>query len=216
MSRADVRDVYWADFYKHVEPMGASSFFEHVDAHEATPRAVLDLGCGEGRDSFAFARSGRAVIGVDRSTVAVDRAQARAAAEGAAAEFRVADIADADAIGATIDQLREAGAGGPVLYYLRFLLHAILPEEQAALLEILAAKAQPGDVLAAEFRTDADKAAKKVHGHHYRRFQNGPEFGATLAYRFGFEVLDQREATGLSRYQDEDPQLYWVIAQRRA
>jgi SAM-dependent methyltransferase len=214
MSAADVRDIYWADFYAHSEPMGASTFFGYVDEHEATPRAVLDLGCGDGRDSFAFARSGRVVVGVDRSAVAIDRA--RAAADGAPIEFRQADIADADAIGATIDELRDAGGGGPVLYYLRFLLHAIVPEAQTALLETLASKAQPGDVLAAEFRTDADKSAKKVHGHHYRRFQNGPEFSASLTDRFGFEVLEQREATGLSPYRDEDPHLYWVIARRPA
>jgi SAM-dependent methyltransferase len=214
MSAADVRDIYWADFYANSELMGPSQFFAYVDAHQATPLAVLDLGCGDGRDSFAFARSGRAVVGVDRSTVAIDRA--RAAADGSAIEFRVADVADADAIGAAIDRLRDAAGGGPVLYYLRFLLHAIVPEDQRALLETLAAKAEPGDVLAAEFRTEADKAAKKVHGNHYRRFQNGPEFGATLADQFGFEVLEQREAAGLSPYQDEDPQLYWIVAQRRA
>jgi SAM-dependent methyltransferase len=216
MSSADVRDIYWADFYTNSEPMGASTFFDYVDAHEATPRAVLDLGCGDGRDSLAFARTARAVIGVDRSAVACVRARARVAADGATAEFRVADIADAGAIGAAIDDLRAAADGGAVLFYLRFLLHSVVANAQTALLETLAAKSRPGDVLAAEFRTDADKSAKKVHGNHYRRFQSGPKFGATLADRFGFEVLEQREATGLSPYKDEDPQLYWVFARRRA
>ena len=216
MSRTDVRDIYWGTFYKHSQALGASTFCGYVDGTEGTPRAVLDLGCGDGRDSIAFARTGRAVIGADRSTVGVERAKARAAEEGVTAEFRVADIGDPDAIGAAIDHLRAAVDGGPVLFYLRFLLHSVPLEVQNRLLTTLSTKAQPGDFLAAEFRTEADKKAKHVHGGHYRRYQSGPKFGATLTEQFGFDVLEQKEATGLSPYKDEDPALYWIVAKRRA
>jgi SAM-dependent methyltransferase/predicted nucleotidyltransferase len=215
LSQRDVHDIYWGNFYKHSEPLGASSFYGWVGSFEATPPAVLDLGCGDGRDSVAWARSGRAVIGVDRSTIGLERAHERAAQEDVKAEFRVADIADAVAIGAAIDHLRAAVDGAAVLHYLRFLLHSVPLEVQNALLETLSAKSQPGDLLAAEFRTEADKNAKHVHGSHYRRYQNGPEFGITLGQRYGFDVLEEREATGLSKYRDEDPSLYWVVARRR-
>ncbi|MEV4560331.1 FAD-dependent oxidoreductase [Kitasatospora sp. NPDC049285] len=55
--------------------------------HEATdlkPGHALDLGCGEGGDAIWLARQGWQVTAVDISQVALDRAAARAAAEGVA------------------------------------------------------------------------------------------------------------------------------------
>ena len=42
---------------------------------------------------------------------------------------------------------------------------------------ILRDAARPGDHLAAEFRSEGDAQSPKVHGKHYRRFQNGQLFG---------------------------------------
>jgi SAM-dependent methyltransferase len=52
---------------------------------------LLELGCGNGRDSAVLAAAGVRVVGLDRSKVAIDLA--RGAVPGA--EFHVADIRDA-------------------------------------------------------------------------------------------------------------------------
>jgi hypothetical protein len=74
--------------------------------------------------------------------------------------------------------------------------------------------AAPGDLLAAEFRTQRDAEKSKVHRKHYRRFQDGELFGKRLATDFGFTVLHEEEGTGLSPYRGEDPVLYRVVARR--
>ena len=107
-----------------------------------------------------------------------------------------------------------SSAGEPVLFYLRFFLHSIPEGLQDSLLEVIGNCARPGDTLAAEFRTEEDESASKVHGQHYRRFQNGPAFGDQLRDR-GFAVLHEEEGTGLSPYKGEDPVLYRVIARRQ-
>ncbi len=51
--------------------------------------AVLDAGCGSGRDSLFLARQGYTVIGIDISEEAIKKAKARATEEGLAIRFDV-------------------------------------------------------------------------------------------------------------------------------
>jgi 2-polyprenyl-3-methyl-5-hydroxy-6-metoxy-1,4-benzoquinol methylase len=58
----------------------------------ATRGSVLDLGCGQGRDTLLFARAGHRVVGVDVSAVGVGQMLAVARSEGLEIEGVVADI----------------------------------------------------------------------------------------------------------------------------
>ncbi|CAM4159675.1 class I SAM-dependent methyltransferase [Helcobacillus massiliensis] len=74
-ARYSERDALWTG---NVNPtLGAA-----VTAIGMQPGRALDLGCGEGGDALWLARAGWRVTGVDISTVAVDRATARAEQEG--------------------------------------------------------------------------------------------------------------------------------------
>lgn len=50
-----------------------------VKRHGPGARTLLDLGCGTGVHSCAFARAGYQVVGVDRSETMLERARERAA-----------------------------------------------------------------------------------------------------------------------------------------
>jgi SAM-dependent methyltransferase len=54
---------------------------------------VLDLGCGTGGDSIVLASEGIQVTGLDYSTVAIERARAKAEAADLCIEFRLGDMA---------------------------------------------------------------------------------------------------------------------------
>ena len=54
--------------------------------------AVLDLGCGQGRDALMFARQGHRVTGVDLSSVGIDQMLEAAREEELEVEGIVADI----------------------------------------------------------------------------------------------------------------------------
>ena len=209
-------EVYWASFYARNDFSSGSTFQEHVQARGGLPDTVIDLGCGQGRDSFAFATAGRTVMGIDRSHVGIRHAAAKAEQVGLAGRlsFAACDVSDGAALSAVLEQVRERARGGPVLFYARFFLHSIPEDVQEALLTIVASSARPGDAFAAEFRTDRDEAAAKVYTKHYRRFQNGPAFGQRLAAVHGWKVVEEQEGTGLSPYRGEDPELYRVLARR--
>lgn len=207
--------VYWANFYaQHVYASG-SSFFEFVQSRDDTPERLVDIGCGDGRDTRAFASAGRRALGLDQSPVGIEHAagQAADAGLGERAVFEVCDVADADqlrkVVGGFIDEDER-----PVMFYLRFFLHAIHERVQQTLLDTLGKLARPGDMFAAEFRTDKDARNTKVYANHYRRFQDAEEFRNILEDTYQFSVLFDVESDGLSPYQDEDPVLYRVIARR--
>jgi SAM-dependent methyltransferase len=210
-------EIYWANFYAHTEYNEGSTFFGFLTSRPDTPATVVDIGCGDGRDSFAFGSTGRTVLGMDRSHIAVRHAGKKAdqLGMGERVRFRGVDVSDTDAVRAALTDVVTSSPTEPVLFYMRFFLHSIPEDVQEGLLDVIDACARPGDVLAAEFRTDRDKARAKVHHKHYRRYQNGPAFGRTLQSRYSFELLHEEEGTGLSPYKGEDPELYRVVARRR-
>jgi SAM-dependent methyltransferase len=207
-------DIYWASFYARTEFNSPSSFFATVNDRPDLPDTVLDIGCGDGRDALAFAAAERSVVGLDRSETAIRHATAKAAAQhGLAARFSVCDVADdADLRSRLGDAI--TSAQGPVLFYLRFFLHAITEPAQETLMAAIAELARPGDMFAAEFRTtEGEESAENREGH-FRRYLNGPAFSAALSQRWGFDVLEEIESEGLSVYEDDDPLLCRVIARR--
>jgi hypothetical protein len=212
---AVVEEIYWADFYARTVYTSGSTFFELVDARDDLPATVVDIGCGDGRDSYAFAGAGRAkVTGLDRSHVGVRQATKKAEQMGFGGRlsFSACDVGDAAKLRATLQAARNGDE--PMAFYARFFLHSIPEEVQRTLMGVVSECARPGDYFAAEFRTDKDEAIEKVHGNHYRRFQNGPAFGRSLRETYGFSPLIEQEGNGFSPYKGEDPQLYRVIARR--
>ncbi|HEX8953476.1 MAG TPA: methyltransferase domain-containing protein, partial [Polyangia bacterium] len=73
-----------------------------VGAGVITPGRALEVGCGTGTDVLWLAAQGFDVTGVDVSSLAIDKARAKAAAAGAAASrcrFDVLDFLVADPAG---------------------------------------------------------------------------------------------------------------------
>jgi SAM-dependent methyltransferase len=207
-------EVYWSNFYAHQVLTSGSTFFDFVVSRDDIPRTVLDIGCGDGRDTFAFAKAGMHAIGLDRSSVGVRNAMEKAQQAGltGSLSFVAGDVADLQSLQTIFSQVRAIASDGPVLFYMRFFLHSIPEETQRNLLTALSNAAQPRDMLAVEFRTDKDEQNHKVYGKHYRRYQNGAAFGEALRTQYGFATLHEEEKTGLSPYKDEDPVLYRAIA----
>lgn len=58
-----------------------------------SPRRVLDLGCGQGRNAVWLAKQGHTVTGVDQSEVGIGQSRRLADQQGAPADFVLADLA---------------------------------------------------------------------------------------------------------------------------
>jgi SAM-dependent methyltransferase len=207
--------VHWANHYRRHRQTTGSSFARFALELPDLPAHVVDIGCGDGHDSLAFALAGRTVLGLDASPEGIESGNERAKeleAQGQAS-FAVCDVADTTVLRQQLEEFRGA-AGGPVAYYLRFFLHAIPEPVQDGLLRTLSECAHPGDTLLAEFRTTGDETEFKAHGKHYRRFQDAEALRDELVRRYGFEVDYFVESKGLSPFGDEDPVLCRIVARR--
>ena len=63
-------------------------------ATELSPRRVLDLGCGQGRNAVWLATQGHRVTGIDLSPVAIEQARRMAADRTVEALFEVANVVE--------------------------------------------------------------------------------------------------------------------------
>lgn len=91
-------DALWAELQGALTDAGLIRAAEEEARQAATMLQVrpdahlLDLGCGPGRHSLAFARLGYRVTGVDRTAGYLEAARSRSAAEGLAIEWVRADM----------------------------------------------------------------------------------------------------------------------------
>jgi SAM-dependent methyltransferase len=211
MTPSRLTDVYWADYYAHHDHADASSFARFVhDRLGSDPVTVVDIGCGDGRDSIYFATRGRKVLGLDRASGAIEHAREKADQAGLArARFEVCDLADGAALASVLSEEDDR----PLVFYSRFVLHAIDARTQAAVQDAMDAQSRSGDLFVAEFRTDKDEELVKAHPKHFRRYQNAAGFLADLRER-GWVIDYDIEASGLAPWGDEDPVLCRAIARR--
>lgn len=179
---------YWEKVYtKEKLPTDPSPFAKFLMEHlREGPFDILDLGCGNGRDSYYFASLGHKVYGVDTSNCPEKRKNAG---------FEQADMV-------TFDK-----AGYDILYS-RFTFHSITDEKQDELLDSV----QPGQLIAIETRSVVDKDIKKVFGDdHFRNYSGGDELKKRMESH-GFSIMHFCESRGLAKYKDEDPMVIRILA----
>jgi cyclopropane fatty-acyl-phospholipid synthase-like methyltransferase len=197
------RTGYWDDYYASRSSVARPlpSQFATFVAGELTGQCrVVELGCGNGRDSIFFASYGHDVTGVDGSESAVKGCQTLAEALGVEARFLHSSIDDPELPG----RLGRAGEhDGQLVIYARFFVHAITDEEEKDFFALATQLTSPGDVLAVEYRTVRDQSGAKVTDAHYRRFVAPSSFQAN-ALASGFEVTYAAEGFGFAKYKQDD------------
>jgi SAM-dependent methyltransferase len=70
---------------------------------------VLDAGCGTGEHTLLAASSGADALGIDLSSLAIERAREKAATRGIKARFEVADALNLADLGLTFDTIIDSG-----------------------------------------------------------------------------------------------------------
>ncbi len=194
--RSDYWDEYYAARATTRRPL-PSQFATFVAGELDRPHRVIELGCGNGRDSIFFSWYGHEVTGVDGSKAAVAASTHLAEALGEKATFIRSAIDDPT----LADRLREGA--GPRALYARFFIHAITDVEEKVLLDLAAAVTGPGDLLAVEYRTIRDRVGAKETETHYRRFVLPATFQARALER-GFEVTYAVEGFGFAKFRHDD------------
>lgn len=194
---------HWSEFYNHFHTIVPSPFAATVAIELTGPRQIIDIGCGNARDTFFFTHLGHRVLGLDIADSAIRSNRMRAQQQkinGIA--FAEADVAAPNALADILARLERDGA--PLVIYARFFFHAVTKEEETLVLACLSQHLPAGADCFFEFRTKNDAKTHKRFGGHYRRFIDLDEFIAAATAR-SFECVYQVEGQGMAKFREEDP-----------
>ncbi len=167
---------------RETPPLQASPFGRRVAADGSLPRAVLELGCGAGRDAVVFA-AGRPVVGLDTSPRALRlaRTAGRWLPVDQRPMFLDQDVTDVAGLRTAMDTAR-GSAGAALLVYARLVLDELTAGQRDVVLSALAAAARRGDAVAIELRVDkvdGDELAQRLTELGWTLATTGSEGGTT-------------------------------------
>lgn len=212
---------YWNDYYKNrkeIEPptefaKSVSDFIlDECKKEESilTEKKLMDIGCGNGRDSRYFAGLGLNVIGVDAAKEAISELSE---------EFdnsNITFVCDDFVKSKTLYQI------GYDYCYSRFSLHAISAKQQHILLKNIYTCLKKSGLLFIEVRGISDTLYGKgkqvsknafIYNGHYRRFADKDELKDELE-NIGFDIEYAEESSGFAIYKDEDPVAIRIICRK--
>jgi len=205
---------YWNEYYnglngKLIEP---SSFAVEINKKLHNKSRILELGCGNGRDSLYFLSQGHVITAVDGSDTAIDMLNSETKDDPNALFIR--------------DDFVKCKALYQMQYdcvYSRFTLHAINVKQETEMLCNAKEALASGGILCIEARTIHDDIFGKgievehnafIYNDHFRRFIDINEFKNKLQ-KIGFIVDECVESRGFSKTDNSDPMLMRIIARVR-
>lgn len=211
LERYDRDREYWNEYYKgRIKQELIPSDFARVIAEMLDPGVhILELGCGNGRDSCHFLEKGYRVTAVDASNFAIDLLQ-KVASENDRANFICHDFVKG----------RELYSDKYDCVYSRFTLHAITSGQEDELLRNVKNALSENGLFCIEARTIHDDIYgcgenvghnEFIYNGHFRRFIDVEEFGGKLK-NLGFEIVSLEENTGFSKTAESDPVLMRCVA----
>jgi len=199
---------YWDEYYKKDNtPSFPSPFAEYVANKLSTQQDILEIGCGNGRDSKFFSSKGHHVTGLDRSREAIELCK------------NLYSSGPIEFFYGTITEIAKTNKKKFDLIYSRFVIHAMSLNEELEMLKVSYQLLNKDGQLFIECRSTNDPLSQKgeilshterVYGH-YRRFIILDEFIQRLV-QIGFVVVEAIENIGLAKFGEEDPMVIRVQA----
>lgn len=201
---------YWNSYYASatvgVKP---SDFARKIEIDLPRNAQILELGCGNGRDSLYFLSKGHDVTAVDGSDTAIDRLCELTGSEG-----RALFVCDNFVNCKVLYQMKYD------CIYSRFTLHAITEEQENEMLKNAMGALTKNGFLCIEARTIHDEIYGKglkvsddsyIYDDHFRRFIDVDKFGKKLKH-MGYRIISLEESKGFSKTEKSDPMLMRCIA----
>ena len=206
---------FWDSFYKdqnNEKITDASSFARFVCDFVKANSLVIDMGCGNGRDS-RYLNLFNDVVGIDQSDEAIESCRAQGGSIAGATktlDFRVLSVEDENICQIFKTEFIRSERKS-IFVYARFFLHAIDKTQYARFWNFAQCLNRDYSVsVGVEFRTNEDEKNFKQFPGHFRTYLDPNAVVADAELR-GFRVREILQGYGLAKYKDEDPHLARII-----
>jgi ubiquinone/menaquinone biosynthesis C-methylase UbiE len=204
--------AYWLNFYNNAmkinTPSPFAQFLIENDILKET-KLIVELGCGNGRDSVFFAKNDKQVIAIDQCENTTEKLNQIKNIESFSSDFtRLPSFSDRPL---AIDTV-----------YSRFTMHSVNLDGEDRTLDWIFDNLKSQGLFCVEARTIKDDICGKgedkgnniwfYNGHH-RRFIEADVFKEKLK-TIGFEIVYFEEQKGFAKYKDSDPIVLRAIVKK--
>lgn len=201
------RGEYWNKYYDSRSAPIIPSQFAVFFANEINPKSsVIELGSGNGRDSFFFSKIVNHVIAVDGSEVAVNNCKNKAIEDGLNNIDLLHSLIDDPELFSELEKilLNSSASRNSLFVYSRFFLHSINEDEENKMI-LLISKLLDSYTGSAylEFRTEEDKHLSKYTGAHFRRYV-APKNLINKFNNMNFSIDYHVEGLGYAKHKVDD------------
>ena len=206
---------YWNKYYeKNSKPTTASSFAKFILPQLSENKNLLELGCGNGRDSIYFSKNGLNVIGVDQVRCEVDFLNENYKSENIC--FICDDFTNLE--NSEHSLIKETQFD---YIYSRFTFHSINKNKEDRTLDWIETKLSKDGLFLLEARSINDPMFKQGKmlsetehfTNHYRRFMNLDNIIEKLENR-NFGIVFKTEENNLAVYKNDNPYVIRIIAKK--
>lgn len=203
---------YWNKFYNNDNLTNEPSLFAcEIGKYIKSGKKLVELGCGNGRDSIYFNSLGLQVDAVDISDRTIDKLKNKHL-NNKNINFICDDF---------IEYIRNTNIYSDYIYS-RFTLHSITDDQQSTLLENVYTNLKEKGKFFIEVRSILDdiyglgvEVGRNafIYEKHYRRFIVKKELEKELV-TIGFKIISSEEKNGFAPFGDKDPIILRIIAEK--
>lgn len=203
--------IYWNNYYDFKDNNNKpSNFAKFIKKNYIKKNTILlDVGAGDGRDSFYFRKQAKYIFAIDQSDVVINKNK-----------LKVKRLNFKNILFKRLpsNKLKTFYKKGIDIIYARFFLHAINEANENKFLSIIKKDFKCSIIIALEFRTTKDvlrKKGKKISINerltdHYRRFIDINNFKKKLE-KMKFKILYTKSGINLSKSPNDNPHLCRIV-----
>ncbi len=202
---------YWNKFYKKhtliIKPSNFSQFIKKKFLKKKKIKNILEIGCGNGRDTFYFSKYVTKIVSIDNSQQAIIKNKNNERIKKNIIFLKKDILSRFNVLVKNFD-----------LIYARFFLHTINSREEDIFLNLLKKISNKKTIVALEFRTTKDKLFKKGKKisknesitDHYRRFVDVSNFQNKIK-KIIFKIIYFKQSVNLSNFKNDKPHLCRIV-----
>ena len=210
------RSDYWQSYYgrdQRIRDQTPSQFAAFVAGETTDYPLVVDIGCGNGRDTEFFARYGYSTVAIDESERGIAEARKKVSSWIRQENFHLFFCLKISSIMSSTELITRILPIKKVIYS-RFFIHAINEHEQINFLHFISKVMGPEDVLALEFRTKEDEHLQKVTGDHYRRYIDSQVLAEQISRECNLNLQYFAQGRGFAKYYSDDAHVARLIFEK--